>query len=256
MHLQSQNANGQAGLLIGRDQLLRLNAPPMPQSPISLDDYSRASRELPQSPSVLLMNRVTWFVTVSCSSQQSLTKLSTVHALRAECGEGGPTQWVLRSPGRASGGTRTSIWRVRNQTLSPVREKWQNLFPLKFISRSETFEFREPYRMDGVQSFGEKRDFRRTIGRLCRSGVRSSNEKSLLLLGLICPRVHPENMQPWASWRREWDSNPRYGFPHTRFPSVRLKPLGHLSGWPVLKGPGDFCKGLRPRPPTFPQPIE
>ena len=43
-------------------------------------------------------------------------------------------------------------------------------------------------------------------------------------------------------WRREWDSNPRYGFPHTRFPSVRLKPLGHLSGWPVLKGPDDFCK--------------
>ena len=47
MHLQSQNAIGQAGLLIGRDQLLRLNAPPMPQSPIALDDYSRASRELP-----------------------------------------------------------------------------------------------------------------------------------------------------------------------------------------------------------------
>ena len=33
----------------------------------------------------------------------------------------------------------------------------------------------------------------------------------------------------WSDWRREWDSNPRYGFPHTRFPSVRLKPLGHLS---------------------------
>jgi hypothetical protein len=32
-----------------------------------------------------------------------------------------------------------------------------------------------------------------------------------------------------VAWRREWDSNPRYGFPHTRFPSVRLKPLGHLS---------------------------
>ena len=30
-------------------------------------------------------------------------------------------------------------------------------------------------------------------------------------------------------WRREWDSNPRYAFTHTRFPSVRLKPLGHLS---------------------------
>ena len=31
------------------------------------------------------------------------------------------------------------------------------------------------------------------------------------------------------SWRREWDSNPRYGCPHTRFPSVRLQPLGHPS---------------------------
>lgn len=47
MHLQSQNAMGQAGLLIGRDQLLRLNAPPMPQSSIELDDYERSSRELP-----------------------------------------------------------------------------------------------------------------------------------------------------------------------------------------------------------------
>ena len=31
-------------------------------------------------------------------------------------------------------------------------------------------------------------------------------------------------------WRREWDSNPRYGFPYTRFPSERLQPLGHPSG--------------------------
>src|SRR5437867_10687389 len=30
--------------------------------------------------------------------------------------------------------------------------------------------------------------------------------------------------------RREWDSNPRWSYPHTRFPSVLLKPLGHLSG--------------------------
>ncbi len=30
-------------------------------------------------------------------------------------------------------------------------------------------------------------------------------------------------------WRKEWDSNPRYAFTHTRFPSVRLKPLGHPS---------------------------
>src|SRR6516225_4488592 len=35
--------------------------------------------------------------------------------------------------------------------------------------------------------------------------------------------------RPTRRARREWDSNPRYGFPHTRFPSVRLKPLGHPS---------------------------
>jgi uncharacterized protein len=50
MHLQSQNADGQAGLLVGRDQLFRLNAP-RPASgkePIELDDYARASAELPK----------------------------------------------------------------------------------------------------------------------------------------------------------------------------------------------------------------
>ncbi len=30
-------------------------------------------------------------------------------------------------------------------------------------------------------------------------------------------------------WRRRRDSNPRYGFPHTHFPGVRLQPLGHPS---------------------------
>src|SRR5271165_7529491 len=35
--------------------------------------------------------------------------------------------------------------------------------------------------------------------------------------------------KPARFWRREWDSNPRYAFTHTRFPSVRLKPLGHPS---------------------------
>lgn len=47
MHLQSQNADGQAGLLVGRDHLMRLNAPPMPEDPIMLDDYARANAELP-----------------------------------------------------------------------------------------------------------------------------------------------------------------------------------------------------------------
>src|SRR5204862_7238664 len=73
-------------------------------------------------------------------------------------------------------------------------------------------------------------------------------------------RGHPWKIVVWRTksfkWRREWDSNPRYGFPHTRFPSVRLKPLGRLSGWPVLKGPGDFCKRARRSTAVFPQPIE
>jgi hypothetical protein len=49
----------------------------------------------------------------------------------------------------------------------------------------ETLEFRKPYRICGVQSFGEKWAFRRIMSGLCRLGVRSSNEKSLRLLGLI-----------------------------------------------------------------------
>jgi patatin-like phospholipase/acyl hydrolase len=48
MHLQSQNAVGQAGLLIGRDHLMRLNAPPMPSKPIGLDNFERSSTQLPE----------------------------------------------------------------------------------------------------------------------------------------------------------------------------------------------------------------
>jgi patatin-like phospholipase/acyl hydrolase len=54
MHLQSQNATGQAGLLIGRDHLIRLNAPPMREHPIGLDDYARAAAELPSIAATLV----------------------------------------------------------------------------------------------------------------------------------------------------------------------------------------------------------
>lgn len=47
MHLQSQNALGQVGLLIGRDRMLRLTSAPTLE-PIALDDFARASAELPQ----------------------------------------------------------------------------------------------------------------------------------------------------------------------------------------------------------------
>lgn len=47
MHLAGRNALGQAGLLIGRDRLVRIDAPAMPNDPIKLDDFKRANEELP-----------------------------------------------------------------------------------------------------------------------------------------------------------------------------------------------------------------
>ena len=35
-------------------------------------------------------------------------------------------------------------------------------------------------------------------------------------------------------WRREGDSNPRYGYPYTRFPGEPFQPLRHLSGGVAL----------------------
>ena len=37
-----------------------------------------------------------------------------------------------------------------------------------------------------------------------------------------------------VAWRRGRDSNPRYGFPYTHFPGVRLRPLGHPSAMRVI----------------------
>jgi hypothetical protein len=53
-----------------------------------------------------------------------------------------------------------------------------------------------------------------------------------------------KSLQQQTRWRREWDSNPRYPYRYTRFPSVRLQPLGHLSG-SRRKHPGTQAK-LRP----------
>lgn len=59
MRLQSQNALGQAGLLVGRERLLRVDGPPMKSNPIALDDYERAVNELPAiAEQVVDQNRV------------------------------------------------------------------------------------------------------------------------------------------------------------------------------------------------------
>ena len=65
-----------------------------------------------------------------------------------------------------------------------------------------------------VRIMGSKGDLLRTLA--AASGVKSAT-----------PGVRSSVLK----WRREWDSNPRYGFPYTRFPSERLKPLGHPSGY-------------------------
>ena len=53
MDLQSQNANGQAGLLIGADRLLRIE-PPTNAKPIEIDDWRRAAAELPLAAATAL----------------------------------------------------------------------------------------------------------------------------------------------------------------------------------------------------------
>jgi hypothetical protein len=68
------------------------------------------------------------------------------------------------------------------------------------------------------------------------SAVASSGEVFRSLGSKTDPVLHVRFPNPWrvvaenreiAKWRRGWDSNPRYGLTYTRFPSVRLKPLGH-----------------------------
>ena len=45
----------------------------------------------------------------------------------------------------------------------------------------------------------------------------------------LCAEASNLDISKCDSWRREGDSNPRGSCPPIRFPSVRLKPLGHLS---------------------------
>jgi hypothetical protein len=83
------------------------------------------------------------------------------------------------------GRIRTSIWRVRNQTFSHVRQKRQNLFPMKFISNSKGSIIEN--RTEWVESRASERNghLENNICPPCRSGVRSPDEKSLLLPDLI-----------------------------------------------------------------------
>ena len=56
--------------------------------------------------------------------------------------------------------------------------------------------------------------------------VRSEQVETLACV----PSCVPASQTPCKKWRREGDSNPRYGFwPYTGLANQRLQPLGHLS---------------------------
>lgn len=116
----------------------------------------------------------------------------------------------------------------------------------------EGFAHRARERIRGHEG-GYRRDHLRALAQrveVADDAIRIVGSKSELLRTLIAG----QGRQSAASgvprgglkWRRERDSNPRYGFPYTRVPGVRLQPLGHLSvclavGKPCLTAKTD-CK--------------
>ncbi len=92
---------------------------------------------------------------------------------------------------------------------------------------------RERIRIDGG---GYRRDHLRALAQrveVADREVRIIGSKNNLLQTLTAAAgVKPATPGVRSSvlmWRRERDSNPRYGFPYTHFPGVRLQPLGHPS---------------------------
>jgi site-specific DNA recombinase len=103
---------------------------------------------------------------------------------------------------------------------------------------------RQRIRLEGG---GYRRDHLRALAQrveVADGEVRIMGSKSRLLQALVANGSVNSVPIQGLKWRREWDSNPRYGFPHTRFPSVRLKPLGHLSGAPSLEGAPMILQGI------------
>src|SRR6185295_7661824 len=82
------------------------------------------------------------------------------------------------------------------------------------------------------------------------------------LAGFTSPRCpdHKPALRPYQQrLRRGWDSNPRYALTYTRFPSVRLQPLGHLSNgerrirtYGTVPGTPDFESGAFDRSASSP----
>jgi site-specific DNA recombinase len=82
------------------------------------------------------------------------------------------------------------------------------------------------YRREHVRAFAQRVE-------VADDAVRIMGSKNTLLRTLVAAKggksagIGVPGFIP--KWRRERDSNPRYGCPYTRVPGVRLQPLGHLS---------------------------
>jgi site-specific DNA recombinase len=83
-----------------------------------------------------------------------------------------------------------------------------------------------------LEGGGYRRDHLRALAQrveVADGEVRIMGSKSGLLQVLTGKKGVNSVPTQGLNWRRDRDSNPGYAFTHTRFPSVRLKPLGHLS---------------------------
>jgi site-specific DNA recombinase len=83
-----------------------------------------------------------------------------------------------------------------------------------------------------LEGGGYRRDHLRALAQrveVAEGEVRIMGSKSRLLQTLVATGSVTSVPTQGLNWRRDRDSNPGYAFTHTRFPSVRLKPLGHLS---------------------------
>ncbi len=83
-----------------------------------------------------------------------------------------------------------------------------------------------------LEGGGYRRDHIRALAQrveVADGEVRIMGSKSRLLQVLTGKNGVNSVPTQGLKWRRRRDSNPRYGFPYTHFPGVRLQPLGHPS---------------------------
>ena len=90
--------------------------------------------------------------------------------------------------------------------------------------------------MAEVMRFGENRPEREENAPPAEPRSHELSTETAQFCALFGPAIGDGESRAGAFWRRERDSNPRYGSPYTHFPGVRLQPLGHPSGAPQDRG--------------------